>query len=61
MLQVKLFASNESIYVEKEINDWLAKNQNITIVDIKTSMSGGGGTSIYSLYTIIYKTLTLDT
>lgn len=60
MLKVKLFSSNESIYVEERINAWLAENQNVTIVDIKISMAGGTS-CIYSIYTIIYKTLTSDT
>jgi len=56
MTQVKLFASSEDIFrVEVKINEWLKSQNNITIEDIKVAMAGSGGTSIYSIYTVIYK------
>ena len=56
MTQVKLFESNENTkYIEVQINNWLKSKENITILDIKVAMAGNGGTSINTIYTIIYK------
>lgn len=47
MIQVKEFTSRE--YIHDEINKWLEENQNITIKDIKYSLSEnlGGALVIY--------------
>ena len=56
MTQVKLFASTEDVaHIEIKINEWLKSKKNISIVDIKVAMAGSGGTSIYTIYTVIYK------
>lgn len=56
MTLVKLFSSTEDInHIEIKINDWLKSKKNITIVDIKVAMAGSGGTSIYTIYTVIYR------
>lgn len=56
MTQVKIFESNEDTnHIEIKINEWLKSKENITILDIKVAMAGNGGTSINTIYTIIYK------
>lgn len=56
MTKIKLFKSTDDIgHIESKINDWLIANENVDIIDIKIAMAGNGGTTIYTIYTVIYK------